>query len=69
LRSLEALSDHVRPVEATDPWAEFLSQADWVEFLSAEKGRVRRYREHADWGVVDKVLAEAEPGTFPLAME
>jgi hypothetical protein len=60
LRSLEVLSDHVRPVDTTDPWAEFPGGQDWAEFLADQAPR----KAEPDWDKVEEAMAE-NPATWP----
>jgi len=51
--SCEALSEHMRAVEKTDAWAEFLGQAEWAEFLESTGPRS---------DAAEKSVIDVEPG-------
>jgi hypothetical protein len=61
LRALEALSEHVRPIEETDAWAELLGRSEWAEFVESTGPR---------WDAIEKSVGDVKPGdAFPLVDE
>jgi hypothetical protein len=65
LRSLELLDGHVRPVPETDPWAAFLSDAEWADWLERSDPAEQAAGALAarGWGDPFPLVDDSSPGT------